>query len=182
MRTRMVSAVLVNWTNNRILPCRSRHSHNLSPFNGGRPFSFMSSSGQATTRTSHSNFQSIIIHALADYADQTGVDLSQNPFAEKLRQAKTSDDILELLQEREKAFEEYRNGDRGLVNCLSPAVRVLHGFSDLLGQTIGIVSPICIIPLGPFHIGVLIQTYQVPYPPTSAVFVGIDVLLTVCGF
>jgi len=142
----------------------------------------MSLGGQATTQTSHSNLQSIINDALADYANQTGVDLAQNRFAEKLRQEKTPDAILELLQEREKDFEEYRNGDRGLVNCLRPAVRVLHGFSGLLGQTIDIVSRICTLPLETFHIGVLLQTYQVPFPPASAVFVGIDVLLTVCGF
>lgn len=142
----------------------------------------MSLGGQATTQTSHSNLQSIINDALADYADQTGVNLAQNPFAEKLRQEKNPDAILELLQEREKDFEEYRNGDRGLVNCLRPAVRVLHSFSGLLGQTIDIVSRICNLPLEAFHMGVLLQTYQVPFPPASAVFVGIDVLLTVCGF
>jgi hypothetical protein len=106
----------------------------------------MSSSQPTVTWTSHSNLQSIITDALADYADQTGFDLSQNPFSEKLRQSKTSDDILELLQEREKTFEQYRNGDRSLVNCLSPAVRVLHGFSGLLGKTIGIVSHTYITP------------------------------------
>jgi fungal STAND N-terminal Goodbye domain len=142
----------------------------------------MSSSGQLEATTHTSNFQSIIIDALADYANQTGIDLSQNPFAERLQQSKTSDSILELLQEREKAFEEYRNGDRRLVNCLSLAVRVLHGFSGLLSQAIGIVSHICIIPFECFHIDVLIQPYQVPFPPANAVFVGIDVLLTVCTF
>jgi len=140
----------------------------------------MSLSGQSTTQTSHSNLQSSIIDALANYANQTGIDLSQNPFAERLQQSTTSDAILELLQEREKAFEEYRNGDRRLINCLSPAVRVLHGFSGLLSEAIGIVSHICIIPLERF--GVLIQLYQVPFPPVSAIFVGINVLLTVCSF
>jgi hypothetical protein len=45
----------------------------------------------------------LILGALAEYANQTGIDLSQNPFAEKLRQSNTPEAILELLQEREKA-------------------------------------------------------------------------------
>jgi fungal STAND N-terminal Goodbye domain len=88
---------------------------------------------------SHSNTQ-MIIDALADYANQTGIDLSQNPFAEKLRQSDTPDAILKLLQEREKAFKEYRDGNRRLISCLNPAVRVLHVFSGTLGEAISLVS------------------------------------------
>jgi hypothetical protein len=88
---------------------------------------------------SHSNTQ-MIIDALADYANQTGIDFSQNPFAEKLKQSDTPDAILELLQEREKAFKEYRDGNRRLINCLNPAVRVLHVFSATLGEAISLVS------------------------------------------
>jgi hypothetical protein len=93
----------------------------------------MSSTGHTTT--SHSNFQ-LIINALGDYANQTGIDLSQNPFAEKVQHLNTPDAILELLQEREKAFKEYRDGNRRLLSCLSPAVRVLHVFSNVLGGTV----------------------------------------------
>jgi hypothetical protein len=93
----------------------------------------MSSSEQS--RTPHSNFQSII-DALANYTSKTGVDLSQNPFVEKLEQSNTSDDVLELLQEREKSFKEYRDRNRRLISCLSPAVRVLHVFSGTLGEAV----------------------------------------------
>jgi fungal STAND N-terminal Goodbye domain len=94
---------------------------------------------------SHSSIQSII-DALADYANQTGIDLSQNPFAEKLQQANTPDTILELLQEREKAFKEYRDGNRRLINCLNPAVRVLHVFSGTLGEAISLVGHASLVP------------------------------------
>jgi hypothetical protein len=96
--------------------------------------------------TSHSNLQ-LIIDALADYADQTGTDLSQNPFAEKIQHLNTPDAILELLQEREKAFKEYRNANRGLIDCLSPAARVLHAFSGLLGEAVSLVSYTCFVRL-----------------------------------
>lgn len=93
------------------------------------------------TSEPHSNFQ-LVINALADYANLTGVDLSNNPFAENLQQYNTPDSILDLLQEREKAFKEYRDGNRSLIKSISPAVRVLHAFSGFLGEAISLVSHI----------------------------------------
>ena len=95
----------------------------------------MSSTGQAST----SNFQ-LIIDALADYAKITGVDLSTNPFAATLEQSNSPDAILQLLQGREKAFQEYRNGNRRLIKCLSPAVKILQAFSGILGEAVSLVS------------------------------------------
>ena len=87
----------------------------------------------------HCNFQ-LIVDALCDYANLTGVDLSKNPFAENLQQHSTPGRILELLQERGEAFKEYREGDRRLIKCISPVVCVLHAFSDFLGEAISLVS------------------------------------------
>jgi hypothetical protein len=98
----------------------------------------MSSTGHTTTP--NSNLQ-LIIDALADYANQTGTDLSKNPFTEKIEHCSTPDAILELLQEREKAFKEYRDANRRIVDCLSPAVRVLHMCSGILGEALSPVSP-----------------------------------------
>ena len=97
------------------------------------------------TTTSHSNLQ-LIIDALADYTKQTGIDLSNSGFA-KIRRFNTPDAILELLQEREKAFIEYRDVNRKLIDCLSPVVRVLHVFSGTLGEAHILVSHTCLIPL-----------------------------------
>jgi hypothetical protein len=103
-----------------------------------QPVVFMSSTQQATS--SPSNFQLIIDAALADYAKITGIDLSKNPFAAMLEQANTPEAILQLLQGREKAFKEYRDGNRRLISCLSPAVKVLHAFSGILGEAVSLVS------------------------------------------
>ena len=100
----------------------------------------MSFTSQTTTSTS--NIQ-LIIDALADYAKITGIDLSKNPFVSLLEQTNSSEAILELLQEREKAFKEYRDGNRGLISCLSPAVKVLQGLSGILGQAVSMVSHTC---------------------------------------
>jgi hypothetical protein len=97
----------------------------------------MSSSGQASS--SSSNFQ-LIVNALADYANLTGIDLAKNPFAEKIELSNSPEAILELLQEREKAFREYREGNRRLISSLSPAVKVFHTFSGVLGEVVGEVN------------------------------------------
>jgi hypothetical protein len=97
----------------------------------------MSSTGLATS--SSSNVQ-LIIAALDDYSKQTGIDLSNNPFATTLKQSNSPEAILRLLQQREKAFKEYRDGNRRLINCLSPAVKVLQAFSGILGEAVSLVS------------------------------------------
>src|SRR5882757_3164855 len=103
----------------------------------------MSSTGQATSSTS--NAQLMIDTALADYAKVTGIDLSKNPFAGALEQSSSPEAILQLLQERQKAFEEYRDGNRSLINCLSPAVKVLQAFSGILGEAVSLVRHILFV-------------------------------------
>ena len=93
----------------------------------------MSSTRQAISSTS--NFQ-LIIDALADYAKITGIDLSNNPFATTIKQSNSPEAVLQLLQERESAFKEYRDGDRRLISCLSPVVKVLQAFSGILGDAV----------------------------------------------
>ena len=97
----------------------------------------MSSTGQATSSTS--NVQ-LIVDALADYAKITGIDLSKDPFAAAIEQSTSPEAILQLLQGREKAFKDYRDGNRRLISCLSPAVRVLQAFSGVLGGAVSLVS------------------------------------------
>jgi hypothetical protein len=85
----------------------------------------------------------LITDALADYAKITGIDLSKNPFAAALEQSNSPEAILQLLQGREEAFQEYRDGNRRLISCLSPAVKVLQAFSGILGEAVSLVSHTC---------------------------------------
>jgi hypothetical protein len=114
----------------------------------------MSSAGQATS--SPSTIQSII-DALADYTKVTGIDLSKNPFAAAIENSNSPEAILELLQEREKAFKEYRDGDRRLIGCLRPAVKVIHLFSGILSEAVSLVSHT-------FHLTTLLVTSSGPFP------------------
>lgn len=89
--------------------------------------------------TSYSNFQ-LITNALADYAKLTGIDLTKNPFAEKIELLTSPGAILELLRERESAFKEFREVNRRLIGYLTPAVMVLHAFSGIAGEAVSLVS------------------------------------------
>jgi hypothetical protein len=137
----------------------------------------MSSTGQVTSSTSQaapsiSSVQLIII-ALDDYVNITGIDLSKNSFATALEQANSSGAILQLFEIRAIALKDYRDGDRRLIRYLSPAVNVIQAFSGILGEADSLVS----------HkddlITLLNRHCQVPFPPAKALFVAIDVLLAV---
>jgi hypothetical protein len=127
------------------------------------------------TTASTSNFR-LILDALDDYTKQTGIDLSKNPFAESLQNCNSPDSVLQILQDRAEAFKDYRDGNRKLINCLKPVVQVLHTVSGVLGEAAAMVSP-------PNHIissdPILKVIFQVPFQPTKAILVGVDVLLTV---
>ena len=96
----------------------------------------MSLTGQAA---SSYNVQ-LVTSALADYSKETGIDLSNHPFATALEQSNSAEAILQVLQQREKAFKEYRDGSRRLINCLSPAVNIFQAFSGILGEAVSLVS------------------------------------------
>jgi len=100
----------------------------------------MSTAEQATSSISSTSNTRLITDAFEKYAKLTGNDLSKNPFAAALEQSDSPEAILELLQEREKAFKEYREGSRRLINCLSPVVNVVQAFSGIFGEAIGLVS------------------------------------------
>jgi hypothetical protein len=97
---------------------------------------------QATSSTSSTSNIQLITDALVDYTNITGIELSKNPFAAAIERGDSPGAILELLQEREKAFKDYREGNRRLINCLSPAVNVIQAFSGILGEAVSLVSHI----------------------------------------
>jgi hypothetical protein len=102
----------------------------------------MSSTVQATSSTSSTSNIQLITDALLDYANTTGIKLSEDPFAAAIEQANSPGAILELLQERKKAFKDYREGNR-LISCLGPSVNVIQAFSGILGGAVSLVSHTC---------------------------------------
>ena len=96
-------------------------------------------SSTTTTTIASSNFQSFL-DALADYANQTGIDLTKYPFADKLQSCHSPESVLDLLRDKAREFKDYRKGNRNLISCLSPVVQALHAFSPILGEVAGLVS------------------------------------------
>jgi hypothetical protein len=86
-----------------------------------------------------SNFQSIL-DAVDKYADQTGINLKENPFADKVKACDSPDAVLLLLQDNLKEFKDYRDKNRKFIDCLSPVVQFVHAFSGILGEAAGLVS------------------------------------------
>jgi hypothetical protein len=86
------------------------------------------------------SFQVILDEALTDYCEQIGVDLDNHPFADDLRGYDSPDDILKILEDKANAFKVYRDGNRKLIDCLKPVVRVMHTLSGVLGDSVSLVS------------------------------------------
>ncbi len=66
------------------------------------------------------SFQVILDKALADYHEQIGIELDKHPFASELRGSDSPDDVLKLLEDKANTFKVYRDGNRKLINWLSP--------------------------------------------------------------
>ena len=128
---------------------------------------FMSqTTGTSSTSHAASPIQ-LTISALAEYTIITGIDLSKNPFATALENANSPEAILRLFQRRERAFKGYRDGNRQLIRCLSPAVNVILAFSGIPGEGGSLVS----------HKDDLITLFKRTSPgplPTSEAFVYWD--------
>ena len=125
-----------------------------------------------------SNFQ-LILDAADRYTEQTGINLNQNPFADKVKSCDSPGAVLLLLQENLKEFKDYRDKDRKFIECLRPVVQVVHAFSGILGEAAGLVSRNQSCRCRYCH---LIFPHQIPFQPASLIFAGIDVLFTVRAF
>ena len=86
-----------------------------------------------------SNFQAIL-DAVDIYAQQTGISLKENPFADKVKGCDSPNAVLLLLQENMKVFKDYRDQNQKFIECLSPVVQFVHAFSRILGEAAGLVN------------------------------------------
>jgi hypothetical protein len=86
-----------------------------------------------------SDFQSIL-DAVDKYAEQTGINLKENPFVDKVKGCDSPGAVLLLLQENVQVFKDYRDNNRKFIDCLSPVVQFVHTFSGILGEAAGLVS------------------------------------------
>ncbi|KAH9052614.1 ankyrin repeat-containing domain protein [Lactarius vividus] len=100
------------------------------------------------------SFQPILDAALADYTNQVGIDLAKLPPSDSLRSCGSPDEVLKVLEDKANQFKDFRDGNRKLLNWLSPVVHVVHTLSAVLGASITLV----------------------PFEPAKVIFSGVDVL------
>ena len=100
----------------------------------------MSQTPSASASTSSSNFQSIFYAALKAYEKKTKKDLLAHPLAAQLQACKSHSDILAILQEKVKEFDQSRGANERLSQWLDPTISVLYSFSATLGAGVGLVS------------------------------------------
>ena len=89
------------------------------------------------------SFQAILDKALDDYREQIGVERDKHPFADELQDRGSPDDILKLLEAKANAFQAYRDGNRKLINWLSPVVQVINKLSGVIGQAVSVSLVVC---------------------------------------
>jgi hypothetical protein len=118
-----------------------------------------------------SNFQSTFSHALHAYKKRTRGDLILHPLAARLQSCNSPGAILDVLREQAQAIDQSWN------EWLDPIVNVLYVLSSTLGEGVGLV----IIGTSSLSMYVLPSIIQVS-SPAKVIFVGIDVILSVCTF
>jgi len=100
--------------------------------------------------------RAILDEASRQYKAMTGEDITTHPYAAKLERWDSVDAVLEVFQSQVQAFNEFRKGNKKLMEWLHPVVHTLIAVCGPLGDAVG-----------------------VSFPPAQGIFVCINVLLTV---
>ena len=81
-----------------------------------------------------SNFQIIFDNALESYKKRTKKDLLTHPLAAQLQDCRSPSSILDVLQQQVQELNQSRQRDQRWTRWLDPTVKVLHAFSETLGD------------------------------------------------
>jgi hypothetical protein len=101
-------------------------------------------SSSLNQKISRLQFYDLFDAALKEYNQKTGIDIVTDPLTATLLDCDSSDELLDILQERAHAFSQYQNGDGAvqLMRQLKPTVDILLGFSSsgVFGKGFGLVK------------------------------------------
>ena len=87
-----------------------------------------------------SNFQLIFDNALESYKKRTKKDLLTHPLAAQLQDCRSPSSILDVLQQQVQELNQSRQRSERWTRWLDPTVKVLHAFSETLGD----VTSVCL--------------------------------------
>ncbi|KAF8497815.1 hypothetical protein F5888DRAFT_1889438 [Russula emetica] len=108
-----------------------------------------------STSASSSNFQLIFDDALKAYEKRTKTDLLTHPLAAQLQHCNSPSGILDILQLQVQELNQSQRRNERWTRWLDPTVKVLHAFSDTLGEGVALA-----------------------FPPAKAIFTAFGVLLS----
>ncbi|KAF8460777.1 hypothetical protein DFH94DRAFT_842173, partial [Russula ochroleuca] len=103
-------------------------------------------------------FQDLFDTALSEYCQKAGNNIATDPLTVRLSDCKSSDAVLEILEEQAHAFDKFRKGDWKvqLMTQLKPTIDILHRLSTS---------------------DVVVKGINQKFPPAKAIFAGIGFLL-----
>lgn len=114
------------------------HYHNSAILPSIPHFALMSQTDPTSTS---SNFQVDFDNALKAYRKRTKKDLLTHPLADRLKACGSASSILAVLQEQVLELNDSESQrDERLTKWLDPAVKVLHAFSETLGEGVRVGS------------------------------------------
>lgn len=90
--------------------------------------------------SSSSNFRSLFDASLQSYNEKTKNKLLDHPLATQLQSCDSPNDVLSVLHDLIKEFNQRRTSDERLKNCLDSTVNVLYTFSATLSEGVALVS------------------------------------------
>ena len=88
---------------------------------------------------SSSNFETIFTAALDMYKKRTKRDISSLRLAAQLQSCDSPGAILAVLRARVQKFDQSQSTDERWIRWVDPTVNVLHAFSTILGNGVGLV-------------------------------------------
>jgi hypothetical protein len=91
--------------------------------------------------SNNNNFQSVFDAALEAYEKKTKTKLHTHPLAAQIQSCESPTAILSVLQGLSQQIDRRGSSDQRLTNWLNPTVKVLHAFSAIVGDGVGLVSP-----------------------------------------
>ena len=91
------------------------------------------------TSASSSNFQLIFDNALKAYEKRTKKDLLTHPLAARLQHCNSPNSILDVLQQQVQELNQSQCRSEKWTRWLDPTVKVLHAFSETLGEGVTLV-------------------------------------------
>jgi len=130
---------MLYYPRSHVLPRRVAILFPHHPPRSPSPFGLMSHSHP--TFASSSNFQMIFDDALKAYERRTKKQLRTHPLAAQLQNCNSPSSILDVLQQQVQKLNQSQRRNERWTRWLDPTVKVLHVFSETLGEVVTLVCP-----------------------------------------